>query len=567
MIRKMTGMMLAGMCLAVTTGYAKPDRPEGAGTNGSFWSRLATKSRELRAGIGSTFERNETVRRGPGSISVKTCFGVVELAQSQIAEIRTDDRDSAACLVTTHGEVFVSSSPLSHRWRVSLMGVDWIDESSGKLPARIKLSCAGEPMPSGWLTWRLSGGDLFYAQVAQEVIVVKSRDSGRMPIEIRPESLVSLMRDDDRREFVFRTTDGDVRGHPESSRIALRLLCNNATSNIPFHLVEQARRCAPEEMPPAALPAPSAIPLLEGTVRIPGGWFAMGNGLGGGMDDELPCHDVKVSPFFMDACEVTRSQFAAFVQQSGYRTDAEVSGSVATWRNPGFLQAGDEPAVCVSWRDAARFCNWRSRRTGLNSCYEFRRRGEEIVCHRSRNGYRLPTEAEWEYAARCGGQDIMYPWEQEEPGDRRAGVSCQEPGGGNLGLGIQSPESGVEPACSFANFKQKSDDPQDNWTWTNPVQAFPENALGLYGMAGNVWEWCEDWYFEQAYSAVHRRLNNDPCVEAGHISHPTRRVMRGGSFDNELDVLRCAARGSGPPCAGANRVGFRCVRSARPAVP
>ncbi|MBT3192686.1 MAG: SUMF1/EgtB/PvdO family nonheme iron enzyme, partial [Verrucomicrobia bacterium] len=97
---------------------------------------------------------------------------------------------------------------------------------------------------------------------------------------------------------------------------------------------------------------------------------------------------------------------------------------------------------------------------------------------------------------------------------------------------------------------------------TNPVKVFPANALGIYGLGGNVWEWCEDWYFAQAYAAMQNRNIGNPCFDSHDATGLTRRVMRGGSFRNDLDLLRCASRGSGHPLAFSNHVGFRCVRNA-----
>jgi formylglycine-generating enzyme required for sulfatase activity len=124
-------------------------------------------------------------------------------------------------------------------------------------------------------------------------------------------------------------------------------------------------------------------------------------------------------------------------------------------------------------------------------------------------------------------------------------------------------ESDPARVINLANFRQGDGRPQDRWVWTNPVRALPPGRAGLYGMGGNAWEWCEDWYFDQAYAAVHPQKPSDPCVRAADVAGLTRKVLRGGSFDGELDLLRCAARGHGTALASASRVGFRCVRNAR----
>jgi len=250
---------------------------------------------------------------------------------------------------------------------------------------------------------------------------------------------------------------------------------------------------------------------------------------------------VWVSAFYIDACEVTRNQFERFVDDTGHVTEAEEAGARRTWRNPGFQQEGDEPVVCVSWHDAVRYCNWRSRKAGLEFCYDFG--AQDAVCHLGRSGYRLATEAEWEVAARNGGEDTRFPW-------------TPAPEGGEA----SAPGATATTVVFRANFAQAETERRDSWLWTNPVKAFAPNEAGLCGMGGNVWEWCQDLYFERAYYAVHAKRPRNPCVEARDVSGLTRRVMRGGSFENELDVLRCASRGNGAPHASANRVGFRCVR-------
>ena len=94
------------------------------------------------------------------------------------------------------------------------------------------------------------------------------------------------------------------------------------------------------------------------------------------------------------------------------------------------------------------------------------------------------------------------------------------------------------------------------------MREFPANDLGIYGLGGNVWEWCEDWYFDRAYLALQNQPPHNPCITFGSAAGLTRRVMRGGSFRNDLDLLRCTSRGSGLPYAFSNHVGFRCVRKA-----
>jgi len=270
---------------------------------------------------------------------------------------------------------------------------------------------------------------------------------------------------------------------------------------------------------------------------VPGGSFKLGDTKNRGLADEQPAIAVDVRPYFMDITEVSKIAFSIFAKANRrYKTSAERGGALESWKAPGFSQRDDEPAVFISWRDAVEYCNWRSNRMGLEECY--RMKGGVVICDRTKNGYRLPTEAEWEYAVREGGQDKVFPF----------------PGG----------EPSMADAVSLANFKQ----PQpgkffDGYRFTNPPGSFPPNRLGIYDLTGNVWEWCEDYYHKEAYYFILSREKNDPCVEFPDAPHLKNKVMRGGSWENEkLDFLRVSSRGNGPPLGSKASVGFRCVRTA-----
>lgn len=260
----------------------------------------------------------------------------------------------------------------------------------------------------------------------------------------------------------------------------------------------------------------------------------MGRTEGEGLPDEVPPVELTVASFHMGACEISRAQFEAFVADTGFVTDAERSPQAPTWRSPGFPQRGDEPVVCVSWRDAVNYCNWRSAKARLVPCYDVDRSGKQTTFYPERNGYRLPLEAEWEYAARCGGRKMTYPW-GEETSDEKVGLLAN----------YRPVEAMIDP-----------------WPWTSPVKAFPPSTLGLYEMGGNVWEWCQDIYLEQAYQGVLRGAVGRPMVDVPVSGTSARRVMRGGSYYNSLDFLRCAARGHGVEWVGVQRVGFRIARNA-----
>lgn len=297
--------------------------------------------------------------------------------------------------------------------------------------------------------------------------------------------------------------------------------------------VEEVRAVAPEQMPPAVSPSgPSAMGSDE--VFMPGGTFAMGRSHGEGEADEVPPVTLALEPFWIANTPVTVAQFAAFAAATRHVTDAERLPGAATWRQPGFPQRPEDPVVCVSWRDAVSYCNWRSAVAGWTPCYRAGR--DEVVFVPGSGGYRLPLEAEWEYAARSGGQDHLYPW-----GD----------------------EAKKDAVARLANF-QMPDLKADPWPWTSPVKTFLPSSAGLYDMGGNVWEWCQDIYREDAY--LRMAHGEDLAARLNAVSGTVeRRAMRGGSYHNPLPFLRCAARGFGVERMSVPRVGFRVVRNAEEA--
>lgn len=235
-----------------------------------------------------------------------------------------------------------------------------------------------------------------------------------------------------------------------------------------------------------------------GMILIPGGWFQMGDPFNEGDPDERPVHTVVVEPLYMDVYEVTNEQYQRF------DPDASSSDSVST-----------HPVEGVSWYDAVRYCNWRSRREGLHPCYD----ETTWACDFGQNGYRLPTEVEWEYAARGGLEGKRYPWGNDISHDK-------------------------------ANYYGTGG--KDRWKGTAPVGSFPPNGFGVYDMAGNVWEWCTDGYKARYYSEA----------QEGHQEGPQTgiyRVRRGGAWNSDPYALRCAFRVWQDPTDGSG-MGFRCVR-------
>lgn len=241
-----------------------------------------------------------------------------------------------------------------------------------------------------------------------------------------------------------------------------------------------------------------------GMVMVPAGRFVMGSS--SGADAEGPVHEVFVDQFLLDRSPVSNDDFAVFVSESGYRTTAEVqtpspetdgAHRPPVWTE--FAGAGRErhPVVCVSWVDAVEYAKW--------------------------SGKRLPTEAEWERAARGGLAACKFPWGDDDPTDAR----CQWSRAADGVVIATADSSTLEP-----------------------------NAFGLHSMVGNVWEWCADWYDEAYYAA--KQVANPPGP-----SHGTYRVRRGGAWNvRETFRLRCANRGAMQPLASWPNLGFRCARSA-----
>jgi len=275
-------------------------------------------------------------------------------------------------------------------------------------------------------------------------------------------------------------------------------------------------------------------------VVIPAGEFTMGSPAseaGRGLD-EGPQRQVSIAqPFALGRSEVTVAEFRRFVEESGYKTEAErdtraqgCSGfvyadpaagisappAVTSWRSPGLAQAqiDSHPVLCVSWNDARAYAQWLSRKTGRR--------------------YRLPTEAEWEYAARAGSASARYWGDDADQACRFANVADQSR--------FQTWGFGQKHECTDGHY------------FTAPAGGYQPNRFGLYDMIGNVWEWTED-----CWNASYAGAPADASAWLG--GDCAQRVERGGSWSTVPRFARSAARFKNPPDYRDNLTGFRVARA------
>jgi formylglycine-generating enzyme required for sulfatase activity len=270
-------------------------------------------------------------------------------------------------------------------------------------------------------------------------------------------------------------------------------------------LIVSLSGCNHHEAAPSATTAPAAFKSKSGAemVLIPAGNFDMGSKHG--REDEKPVHKVWIDALLMDRVEVTQAEY-------------EKLGQIEAFPNPSHFKGPDLPVEQVNWPQAARFCNARSRYDGLTPCYN----EDTAVCNFQANGYRLPTEAEWEYACRAGTDaDYSFGGEARKLGD-------------------------------FAWFADNAGKK------THPVGHKKPNPWGLFDMHGNVAEWCHDAYDKMYYQTSPDKNPRGPADGKEF-------VLRGGSWKSPPNAQRSAYRLSESPgfsdaCLARDAIGFRCVR-------
>jgi formylglycine-generating enzyme required for sulfatase activity len=279
---------------------------------------------------------------------------------------------------------------------------------------------------------------------------------------------------------------------------------------------------------------------------IPAGPFDMGDVLHEGNANESPVHQVFVSAFYMDRYDVTKSMWDdvyAWAVRHGY-----------AFENAGSAKAPNHPVETVNWYDAARWCNARSEKEGLAPAYYSDEK--HTVVYRSgqadmtnsqvdwaADGYRLPTEAEWEKAARGGATGHRFPWSDSDTiSHSRANYYSSDRNSYDV-----SPTRGYNPAFHDGVYP-----------FTSPVGYFPPNGYGLYDMAGNLWQWCWDWYDVAWYANPAASVNDTHGPDSGPKN--AFRVMRGGAWHRAANFARWAHRGMDAPDLGWIVFGFRCAR-------
>lgn len=327
----------------------------------------------------------------------------------------------------------------------------------------------------------------------------------------------------------------------------------------------------------------SGVP--EDMVPIPGGTFQMGDSFSEGNTDELPLHTVTLSPFYMSRYEITNAQYKDFLNsakslglisigadnivykagsgtsypycdtyQSSTYSQINWNGSVFTVRTKSGRDMSNDPMVMVSWYGAVAYCNWLSQQQGKPQCYNLSTWAYDPAV----KGYHLPTEAQWEYAARGGLKDPYrrFPWGDDIYHTQANYYSSSSYTYDKSSTRGYHPlwNDGVYPYTSPVGFFDGTLKYKANYNWPGGLTSYQTesgaNNYGLYDMAGNVYEWCNDWYSSSYYSSSPSSNPTGPATGS-------RRVLRGGDWLYFAYICRVAARDDYNPSNRGDHYGFR----------
>jgi len=301
-------------------------------------------------------------------------------------------------------------------------------------------------------------------------------------------------------------------------------------------------------------------------VLIPGGSFLMGDGFGEGWPEERPVRSVALDAFYMGKYEVTNGQYCDFLNWANAQGLIAVAEGVAyktgAWprhhycstamsnpysqilckggsfsvRAKGTRSMADDPVTCVTWYGAAAYCNWYSGRLGKQPCYDSL---TLLPIEPLPNGVHLPTEAQWEYAARGGLSGKRFPWGDVITHSQANYYSAKDY------------DYDRSPTRTFAPTWDDGIRP-----FTSPAGSFPANGYGLHDMAGNVREWCNDWYLDSYYRSGPSRNSTGPATG-------TARIVRGGAWGDSAFDARLARRNRDAPHLRYSNNGFRIAMNAQ----
>ena len=294
----------------------------------------------------------------------------------------------------------------------------------------------------------------------------------------------------------------------------------------------------------------------DNMILISGGSYKMGDFTGNSFANERPVHNVTLDAFYMSKYQLTVGEFRDFVEETGYITDCEKKkggnvfliengiqkyyrDSLASWKYVGYVPNDRQPVTFVSWIDAINYCNWKSKKENLKCCYKII--GDSVFWDKSAKGYRLLTEAEWEYVARSGGKNYKFAWGNDSlpmiNGQKAANIKDETFKKAN------SPDAKLKPVWKGY---------EDGYLYTSPVGSFAPNELGIYDMCGNVYEWCWDWFGD---------YSENPVTNPTGTATGTKRVSKNVGYACPIEQIGTTHRGLAEPNSFGDNMGFRIGRN------